>query len=100
MGAYLCALKGKGMELQQLELLLREQQTRELFADIITINGLNKKIGISVTAVMNAIDKGKLVAMKIDGDLGEHKGVWLVSIKSARQVWPKRFAAKELHHAN
>lgn len=73
------------LELKQLEI-------KEFFGDMKTISEIQNlsEPRLSYGTITNAINRGKLLCRKFGGDIEAH-GVWLISLQSAKIVWPDRF---------
>ncbi len=71
---------------------LKQIEAREFFADMKTISQLQSLSSprLNYMTIMNAINRQKLVCQKFGGDIDAH-GVWLISLQSAKIVWPDRF---------
>lgn len=71
---------------------LEQMHIDKVFADLKTIAQLKalSQPELSYGTITNAINKRKLVCQKIGGDI-ETGGVWLISLTSAKLVWPNRF---------
>lgn len=74
---------------------LKQLEEREIFKDIVTIQYLmnNTTPPLAYGTIINAINKGKLVCQNKSEGQG---GLWLIYLPSARNLWGKRFTAKEL----
>lgn len=71
---------------------LKQIEAREFFKDMKTIAQI-KALSfpeLSYGTITNAINKQKLVCMKFGGDI-EGQGIWIISLTSAKALWPDRF---------
>lgn len=71
---------------------LKQLEVNEFFAEMKTIAQLIQLSTppLSYGTIINAINRNKLVCKKFGGDIEAH-GVWLISLQSAKHVWPERF---------
>lgn len=87
------------MNMQELMDTVRKQEYDDAFGGIITIDELQMLTGLSATAIYNAIWRDKLICKKVGSKDGQKGGQWIISLKSAQAVWPKRFAAQLVEKA-
>lgn len=71
---------------------LKQIEVDEFFAQMKTIVQLQSlsEPRLNYMTIMNAINKRKVVCQKFGGGIDGH-GVWLISLQSAKCVWPNRF---------
>lgn len=71
---------------------LKQIEVNEFFADMKSIAELQRLSAppLHYGTIMNAINKQKLVCRKFGGDI-DGNGVWLISLQSAKHIWPERF---------
>lgn len=75
---------------QRLTLETYEARQVEECLGVITVRECAEEFGISTQTVSMAIATLKLVARKADSLPGENRGVWLVSHKSAMELWGQK----------
>lgn len=75
---------------------LKQIEVDAFFREMVTIQQLQDMTSPSLHygTIINAINRQKLVCKKFGGGT-DNGGVWLISLSSAKHVWPNRFKEKK-----